>query len=186
MTATAGTLVIQDGAVNLSRLQRWAFVARALGSHLARFFWLYAFAAASFVWFHAHYWFAVNMTESLPYTLFLVSRDERPTSPGDYVAFEWRRNEFYGPKWVFVKRIAGVGGQAVAVVDRQVFVDGKPVGYAKTASRRGIPLDPIQPGVIPPGYIYAQAPHPDSLDSRYAVTGLIAPNRVVGKAYALF
>jgi conjugal transfer pilin signal peptidase TrbI len=186
MTATDGALSLQDGATNLSRLQRWAFVARTLGRHLMRFCWLYALAAVGFMWFHAHYWFAINMTTSLPHTLFLVSRDERPSLQGDYVAFEWRRNEFYGPNWVFVKRIAGVGGQTVSVVDRNVFVDGKPVGYAKAASKRGIPLEPIKPGVIPAGYVYAQAPHPDSLDSRYAVTGLIEPNRIVGKAYALF
>jgi conjugal transfer pilin signal peptidase TrbI len=31
-----------------------------------------------------------------------------------------------------------------------------------------------------------RAPHPDSLDSRYALTGWIAEDQIIGRAYALF
>jgi len=93
---------------------------------------------------------------------------------------------FYRRDWTFVKRVAGVAGQKVTLQGRQVFIDGKPVGYAKPRSLRGVPLSPIKEGVIPEGYVYAQAPHPDSLDSRYEVTGLIQTARVVGRAYAIF
>jgi conjugal transfer pilin signal peptidase TrbI len=61
-----------------------------------------------------------------------------------------------------------------------------PVGYAKTVSRQGQPLDPGPTGTLPPGHYYVRAPHPDSLDSRYRLTGWIADAQIIGRAYALF
>lgn len=172
--------------MTLPSLDRWIFVVRSLGRHLLRFFWLYLLIVAGFIWLHAHIRIAVNVTESLPNRFFLVVLGERPAAVGEYVAFEWRRDKFYAPDWTFIKRVAGTGGQTITVKDRNVFVDGHPVGYAKPRSKRGTALEPIEAGVIPAGYFYAEAPNPDSLDSRYAVTGLVEPNRVVGRAYAIF
>jgi len=41
-------------------------------------------------------------------------------------------------------------------------------------------------GVLNADEYYVQAPHLDSLDSRYRLTGWIAANRIIGRAYALF
>ena len=60
------------------------------------------------------------------------------------------------------------------------------VGTAKAVSRKGLPLDTGPVGVLPPGRYYVRAPHPDSLDSRYALTGWIAEDQIIGRAYALF
>jgi conjugal transfer pilin signal peptidase TrbI len=172
--------------MKIPTLNQWKYVAGALGTHARRRWWAYALAGAGFAYCGAHYRVALNMSDSLPESMYLVVLDSKPAAVGDFVAFEWQRNAFYRRDWMFVKRVAGVAGQKVTVSSRSVFIDGKPVGYAKPQSQRGVPLEPIKEGVIPAGYVYAQAPHPDSLDSRYSVTGLIQSSRVVGKAYAIF
>jgi conjugal transfer pilin signal peptidase TrbI len=172
--------------MKLNTYSPWLFVARALGEHIKRFYVLYMVAIIAFQWCYTHYRIALNMTNSLPTTCFIIVLGDKPTQIGQYVAFEWQRNQFYAPSWVFIKRIEGVAGQTVSIDKRSVFVDGRKVGYAKETSQRGIALEPIQPGVIPQGQLYAQTPHPDSLDSRYAITGLIESKRIVGRAYAIF
>lgn len=170
----------------LPTIAQWMYVAGVLRGHARRRWWAYGLSAAAFAWCGAHYRIALNMSDSLPGSMYLVILHSKPGAVGDYVAFEWQRHQFYRRNWVFIKRVAGLPGQAVAVRQRAVFIDGMPVGYAKPFSSRGVPLEPIEPGVIPHGYLYAAAPHPDSLDSRYRVTGLIQGKRIVGKAYALF
>ena len=39
---------------------------------------------------------------------------------------------------------------------------------------------------LPAGRYYVRAPHPDSLDSRYRLTGWISDAQIIGRAYALF
>jgi conjugal transfer pilin signal peptidase TrbI len=41
-------------------------------------------------------------------------------------------------------------------------------------------------GVIPANHFYVYAPHKDSLDSRFALTGWIPLERVSGRAIPLF
>ena len=53
-------------------------------------------------------------------------------------------------------------------------------------SRRGEALEPGPTGLIPPGRYYVRAPHPDSLDSRYRLTGWVDASQIIGRAYALF
>lgn len=165
---------------------QWRYVIHSLGAHARRRWWAYGIAAAAFAWCGTHYRLALNMSNSLPQSMYLVVLGSQPTGVGDFVAFEWQREQFYRRDWTFVKRVAGLPGQTVTVNGRNVYIDGKPVGYAKTVSSHGVPLEPIHPGVIPHGYIYAAASHTDSLDSRYSVTGLIQSTRIVGKAYAIF
>ncbi|WP_308925852.1 S26 family signal peptidase [Janthinobacterium sp. J1-1] len=172
--------------MRISSIPQWRYVVHVLGMHARRRWWLYGIAAAAFAWCDTHYRVALNMSNSMPQSMYLVVLGSQPTGVGDFVAFEWQRDQFYRRDWTFIKRVAGVPGQAVTVSGRNVYIDGKSVGHAKTVSSHGVPLDPIPPGVIPPGYIYATATHPDSLDSRYSVTGLIQSSRIIGKAYAIF
>jgi conjugal transfer pilin signal peptidase TrbI len=77
-------------------------------------------------------------------------------------------------------------GDTVTRVDRDFFVNGTPVGHAKTVSRQGVALEPGPTGIVPAGRYYVRAPHPDSLDSRYRLTGWISESQIIGRAYALF
>ena len=86
----------------------------------------------------------------------------------------------------YLKTVRGVPGQRVSVgPDRTVFVDGEPVGRAKTRALDGRALGAIAPGVIPPGHYYLFADHADSHDSRYAEIGLVAAERILGRAVAM-
>ena len=59
------------------------------------------------------------------------------------------------------------------------------LGVAKPASRSGLPLVAADAGVVPSGFIYAHAPHADALDSRYAISGLVRRQAVIGRAVVL-
>ena len=89
-----------------------------------------------------------------------------------------------------VKYLLGVAGDHIEVQGNSVFVDTRRgrfyVGQCKTRGRLGDPLTPIASGEIPPGYVYMWAPHPDALDSRYAVMGLVRADHIVGRAVRLW
>ena len=65
-------------------------------------------------------------------------------------------------------------------------LNGVPVGVPKPVSRQGQVLEPGPTGRIPEGRYYVQAGHPDSLDSRYQLTGWIHASQIIGRADALF
>ena len=86
----------------------------------------------------------------------------------------------------YLKAVRGVPGMAVTVdADRTVYLDGKPVGRAKTHALDGRPLKAIAAGIIPDGHYFLYADHPDSHDSRYAEIGLVPRARILGRAVAL-
>ena len=86
----------------------------------------------------------------------------------------------------YLKTVRGVPGMRVSVgEDGTVFLDGEPVGRAKTHALDGRPLEPIAPGIIPPGHFYLHADHIDSHDSRYAEVGLVPRGRIIGRAVAM-
>lgn len=60
------------------------------------------------------------------------------------------------------------------------------IGFAKEYSKSGVPLKPGLAGVIPNGHYFVSADHPDSLDSRYALTGWITDDQIIGQAFRLF
>ena len=103
---------------------------------------------------------------------------------GDRVLFE--PPAAVGSRVPYLKTVRGVPGMTVAVgQDRTVWLDGEPVGRAKTHALDGRPLAAIAPGVIPPGQFYLHAGHIDSHDSRYAEIGLVPRGRIHGRAVAM-
>ena len=104
--------------------------------------------------------------------------------PGDRVLFE--PPEAVGSSVPYLKTVRGVPSMAVTVgPDRMVFLDGEPVGRAKTHARDGRPLAAIAAVTIPPGHYYLHAGHADSHDSRYAEIGLVPRGRILGRAIAM-
>lgn len=159
--------------------------ARRLVNHLRNHLWGYPGALALAILFQHCFGFGLNTTESLPHRLYLIQKGA-PVKRGDYVAFRW---EGGGPYWAgvtFIKIAAGVPGDTVSRIDREYFVNGSHVGRAKTHGSNGQPLALMDTGVLGADEYYVQAPHPDSLDSRYRMTGWIPKDRIVGRAYALF
>ena len=104
--------------------------------------------------------------------------------PGDRVLFE--PPEAIGSRVPYLKTVRGVPGMAVTVgTDGTVFLDGEPVGRAKTNALDGRLLAAIAPGIIRPGQFYLHGDHIDSHDSRYAEIGLVPRDRILGRAIAM-
>lgn len=157
---------------------------RRLIRHLQRWSLLYLMAATTTLWFDAHYTLGLNVTESLPERLFLIERSELPRR-GDYVAFRWPGGGPYPLGATFVKVIAGMPGDVVTRIDGDYFVNCYPMGKAKSVSRQGTALEPGPTGTLPTDSYYVRAPHPDSLDSRYALTGWVTQAQIIGRAHVL-
>ena len=103
---------------------------------------------------------------------------------GDRVLFE--PPDRFGSPVPYLKTVRGVPGMRIAVgEDGTVFLDGAPVGRAKTHALDGRPLAAIAPGTIPPGHYYLHADHRDSHDSRYAEIGPVPRARILGRAIAM-
>jgi conjugal transfer pilin signal peptidase TrbI len=127
----------------------------------------------------------VNLSDSLPGTLFVIDKRAFPKE-GELLAFRWARDWPYPAGSIFVKRLSGRPGAVVSATGSRYFVDGREVGVAKSKAKTGALLQPGPIGVIPPGHYFVSAEHPDSLDSRYALTGWISDEQVLGKAVKIF
>ncbi len=156
-----------------------------LVAHLRRWALLYLVVGLAITWFHQHYSLGLNVTESLPGHVFLIHHGESP-GLGEYVAFRWPGGGPYPAGATFVKLMAGLPGDVVTQVDGSYFINDFPVGRAKDVDRQGHPLLPGPTGTIPPGTFYVLGTHPDSLDSRYALTGWVPQAQIIGRAYVLF
>jgi conjugal transfer pilin signal peptidase TrbI len=153
--------------------------------HLKRWALLYVGLVAIAFWFHAHYRFGLNASPSLPHRLFLIHKGEMP-GRGDFVAFRWGGGGPYPAGVTFIKVLAGIPGDEVTRDAQGFHVNGTPVGVPKPVSRHGQVLEPGPTGRVPEGRYYVQAGHPDSLDSRYRLTGWIHASQIIGEARALF
>ena len=153
--------------------------------HLQRIWYWYALAAITIFVIQHFFFFGINTTGSMHGRVYVVIRGTTPQL-NDEVAFVWHNDAAYSKGSHFFKRIAGVPGDEIDVKDRKVYLNGKLIGEAKTHSRIGTLMEPIKPGVIPPGYYFVVGDHPDSLDSRYEITGLISAQQFIGKGYAIF
>lgn len=154
-------------------------------AHLRRWGLAYLIVAITVAVFQANFTLGVNASPSLPHRLYLIHKGTMPPR-GELVAFRWHGGGPYRAGSTFVKILEGAPGDTVTRVDRDFFVNGRAVGTAKPVSRAGIALEPGAIGILPAGRYYVRAPHPDSLDSRYALTGWITHEQIIGRAYALF
>ncbi len=146
--------------------------------------WYLALAAVG-AWTLSHYTIGINVSPSLPQRVFLIHKGEG-VDRGSYVAFRWHGGGPYKAGSTFVKRVAGAPGDVVEREGRRFYVHGEFAGVAKAFSQAGVPLEPMTPGVLGTGEYYVTAPHPDSLDSRYKLTGWINQSEIIGRAYPLF
>ncbi len=131
-----------------------------------------------------YYFLAVNTTDSLPYTLFLVKKGEHILSSGDFIVFK-KQNlpKFEKP---MIKMVAGVEGDVVSINNSEFSINGIYLDKAKGFSKTGVKTKLSSEGVIPHGRYFVYAPHKDSFDSRYAEIGWIDRADVIGRAYVIF
>ena len=172
-------------AILHEHLERLVTVTSPILAALARGWPLVLGLALGGVWFQCHYAVGINCSRSLPYHAFLIHKGEA-VAKGELVAFRWAGGGPYPAGVTFVKQLAGIPGDIVSREDRTFAINGWRVGVAKVQSRQGFPLEPGPTGRLPAGRYYVRAPHPDSLDSRYALTGWISERQIIGRAHVLF
>jgi conjugal transfer pilin signal peptidase TrbI len=179
-----GRMPLTHLAAMRERFDAARFRSRA-ATHLRRWGLAYAAIVAGGAWLHTHYALGLNATHSLPGTLYLIERGVLPQR-GEHVAFRWAGGGPYPVGVTFIKVLAGQPGDTVTRDGPTFVVAGTTLGQAKPTSRRGEPLKPGPTGTLPEGRYFVFAPHPDSLDSRYALTGWIAREQFIGRARAIF
>lgn len=126
-----------------------------------------------------------NMTGSLSGHVYL-HRKGAAFARGDLVAYRWQGGATYPRGTVFIKQVVGMPGDVVSRVGSTFWVAGRRIGVAKPRSRANVALWPAAAGIIPAGEYFVASPHPDSLDSRYALCGNIKQSLIIGRAYELF
>lgn len=158
----------------------------ALCQILKRYYLIFLFTGLALMLFTNRYQLAVNVTESLTGSIFLIDKSDKKTVKGEFIAFAWNGAPPIPNGITVIKRVTGITGDKIAVRNRFVFVNGESVGRAKELSRTGNALAVVSEGVIPHGYFFAAGDHPDSFDSRYNPPGLIANRQIKGRAYLLW
>ena len=158
---------------------------------LARFLRHHWFATVLIVLVYAaaKHWLWFNISPSLPYNLVWLEYGATPQR-GELMLYRFAGPTLPGIEHLnalpFFKRAAGMPGDEIRVVNRIVSVGDTRIGFARYHASSGLALDPIPAGVIPAGYIFAQADSPDSFDSRYAQSGLVPVDRILGVAHPIF
>lgn len=173
-------------AALFSRPRAAAYLDTVLLPHLRRFGLFWAALLALIFAFNTFFTLLIAVTHSLPYSVFLVMKGDLDIKRGDYVAFRWAGGAPYPAGFVFVKQVRGLQGDRVTAEGRALYLNGEHISTAKLLSRHGAPLALGPVGIIPAGHFYAYAPHPDSLDSRFAVMGWPSIGQVAGRAIPLF
>ena len=135
--------------------------------------WVLLFGILLAVWHHYLLVGTNFATKSLPDHLFVTFKQDRAVTRGDYVTFTWHGGGPYPRGLRFTKIVAGVPGDVVTADGPNYRINGRLIAVAKPVGKNGQPLQPGPVGVIPPGHYFVVATNPDSLDSRYALTGWI-------------
>ena len=127
-------------------------------------------------------WFGIrrNVSDSLPFSFFLSTK-LRGIQPHMYVALEHPKSSL-----LIAKQVIGLPGDLMTIQNRTLLINGVNYGGIQEKTRSGCPIDPIYEGVIPEGYVFVYASHPDSYDSRYAEFGLVAISQLKETLWPLF
>jgi signal peptidase I len=102
---------------------------------------------------------------------------------GDIVVFEYPED----PSKDFIKRVVAVAGDTVAIIDKQLYVNGKPVADEPYAMYSTLPThaDNMTPVVVPEDKLFVMGDNRDnSHDSRF--WGFVDLSAVKGKAFMIY
>lgn len=114
----------------------------------------------------------VNRTKSLPYQYFLIVKG-LSFEKGDLVSIKGHQAKYIGDLNL-IKRVVGVAGDPV----------GPLLLALKRSTKKGEPLTPLAIKVIPEGYVFVNADHKHSYDSRYEEFGLVSIETIKGRAFS--
>lgn len=168
-----------------------------LAQELRRRWWAYLLMLAVWVlvWFRIftntlpQFPILYNNTPSLPYSFMLVKYGTPAPARGDFIVYKYgggnhpTLGKLKGHP--LFKRVEGLPGDRITVRGRTVFVNGKRIGDAAAYAGK-IVLDPIEPGVIPPGHYFVMGTMAQSFDSRYRQSGLVRTEQIITEVLPLF
>lgn len=163
---------------------RFVWFRRIVGSFVA----LCLVIAGTLLWYGDRYQIALNITNSLPGTLYVVDISDPNYQPklGDIVAFKAPPGGLYGDHAQFLKIIKGQAGDIVTWHQRTFFINDEVLGVRAERSSGGEPLGQGFEGKIPSNKYFVWTPHEGSYDSRYSDIGLIDRRSIIGPARLLF
>lgn len=98
-----------------------------------------------------------------------------------YVSFEHPDS-----KIPLAKQVKGLPGDHIVIVGDQLFLNDEHLGKILEKSRSGHAMTPIEEGRIPEGFLFLQASHKESFDSRYAEFGLIPVSSIKERLWPIF
>lgn len=123
-----------------------------------------------------------NLSNSLPGRMFIGTTWTFTPRRGDMISFD--HPIFPAP---IAKIVVGVAGDRVEILRQHVVVNGIERGKVLDKSpNSGKRLTPLEPGIIPEGYVYVWAPHPHSFDSRYSDIGLVHVSQIKERLWRVF
>lgn len=121
-----------------------------------------------------------NVSDSLPFSFFLSTR-LKEIQPRMYVALEHPKSSL-----LIAKQVIGLPGDCMTIRNQILYINDVSYGSIREKTRSGRPIEAIQDRIIPEGYVFVYAPHPDSYDSRYAEFGLVAKEQLKERLWPLF
>lgn len=138
------------------------------------------YAAVDFLLQKSPFGIRRNISDSLPFSFFLCTKLTEIQSQM-YVALENPKSSC-----MIAKQVIGLPGDCITIRNRVLYINDVKYGIIRETTRSGSPIDSIQEGVIPEGYVFVYASHLDSYDSRYAEFGLVALSQLKEKLWPLF
>jgi len=115
----------------------------------------------------------INLTKSFPYKYFLIVKD-LSFQNGDLISIKGHHAKYIGDLSL-IKRVVGVSGDPIEPL----------LVNLKKTTKCGKPLNALSLTVIPDGYVFVNADHKDSYDSRYKEFGLVSVDHIKGRAFIL-
>jgi len=136
------------------------------------------------LWYKSGILYAAS--DSLPYKFFwLIKKQQSFPQKNQLVAID-NHDTNYVHNVKFIKIVGGVAGDLITIVNHQIWINHTLIGKLRTHTNSQQPLTPIVNTIIPPGWIFVYATHPDSFDSRYREFGLVKIDKIIGKVIPLW
>lgn len=160
-------------------------------SQKPKVFWPIMLLALSIILFHYFFSIGINFSASAPERYFIFEKNFKYSDlkRDDYVRFSYNKDIFFPRGTTFVKKVGGMEGDVVSYIGRDVYVNGRHIGFAKLFSgleQDGVPLSINKATKIPKDYYFLYNVSSDSFDSRYKYVGLVHKSLINGKSVIAF